>query len=619
MAGMLIGPHGLQLIKGVHEIEMMAEIGVIFLLFTIGLEVSLTQLLRIKKMIFLIGGAQVILTTGVAFLVFRMMDFEINIAFLWGMLISLSSTAIVMKILSDRDELSTPQGKISVGTLIFQDLVVVPMFLILPMLKSDANLSFGYLLEKIGLAFGLLIAILFVSKFFMPKIMYQLAKLRMRDGFLIGVLTIILGTAYLTHSLGLSFALGAFIAGLILAESEYNTQILSDIIPFKDVFNSIFFVSVGLLLNVNFVFEFPLLISEMTIGVILIKMTIIILLILSMRYPFRIALITSLGLAQVGEFSFILAQAAGNYNLFDETSYNVFLSSSIFTMIITPFLFMLSSHLGFATQQIPSFKKNKKNEKLRSLTNHVIIAGFGLNGRNLARVLRETGINYVVVEMNPDTVRNEKAKGENIIYGDISKVEVLKHANAASANMLVFSISDLPTTERAVKTVKMLNPKIYVLVRTRYVSEIDRLKTFGADSVIPEEFETSLEIFRNVLLKYHVPINVIMKQISLLRGESYKLLWGENMSASSLSHLDEILAENLTETYFVNEDNPNINVSIKEINLKARTGTTIITIIRNEKTIFNPSGNEKLQPHDTLVITGAHKAIDDAINILNGE
>ena len=529
LAGMLIGPHGLNLISEIREIEIMAEVGVIFLLFTIGLEVSLTQLIKMKSIMIFAGGAQVIFTILISYLIFIAFGVEPNLAILFGMLVSLSSTAIVLKLLADRDELSAPQGKLSIGILIFQDLMIVPMFLVLPMLQPDNDLSYDYILSKLGLAFGLLVVILLVSKFLMPKLMYQLAKLRMRDAFVIGILVIILGTAYLTHSLGLSFALGAFIAGLILAESDYHSQILADTLPFKDVFNSIFFVSVGLLLNVSFVIEYPIFILGLTLSSILIKAAIIIVIVLALKYPLRIAIITGLGLAQIGEFSIIIAQASNSYNLLTEYHYNIFLATSIFTMVLTPFLFKFSARVGFASQKLPTLKEIKEDKSLSKMSNHVIIAGFGLNGKNLARVLKETGISYIIVELNPDTVQREKANGEHIIYGDVSKAEILKHVKIDTANTLVFSISDPPTTKRAVRIAKQLNPELFVLVRTRYVSEINELKNIGADAVIPEEFETSLELFRKVLIKFHIPMNIIMQQISLLRQESYKMLRDNEM------------------------------------------------------------------------------------------
>jgi CPA2 family monovalent cation:H+ antiporter-2 len=274
--------------------------------------------------------------------------------------------------------------------------------------------------------------------------------------------------------------------------------------------------------------------------------------------------------------------------------------------------------IGFKSTDLEIEATNSLNEG-NKLQGHVIVAGYGLNGKNLTRVLKETGINYVVIELNPDTVRVEKKKGEKIIYGDVSKLDLLQQVNIKHANVLVFAISDPGTTRRALKLAKKLNPHIYTVVRTRYVNEIEELAKMGADVIIPEEFETSLEIFRKVLEKYHIPLNIIMKQVSLIRDESYKLLRKEEKEPTSFIHLDEILAAGLTETYFVNDDNLLIGKELSEINLRAETDATIIAIVRDGKTITNPSGKEKLLAHDTLVLTGAHASVDKAIWLLDGE
>lgn len=337
-----------------------------------------------------------------------------------------------------------------------------------------------------------------------------------------------------------------------------------------------------------------------------------------MKYPLRIAIISGIILAQVGEFSFILAQAGNSFNLIGGNYYNIFLASSIFTMILTPFIFKLAPYIGFKSSEL-KISKTEKSINCHKLNGHVIVAGYGLNGRNLTRVLKETGIQYVVIEMNPDTVRVEKEKGENIVFGDVSKYDLLNEVNIKKANVLVFAISDPGTTRRALKLAKKLNPHIYTVVRTRYVNEIEELAKLGADAIIPEEFETSLEIFRKVLEKYHIPLNIIMKQVAIIRNESYRLLRKEEKEPASFIHLDEILAAGLTETYFVNDDNPYAYKELSEINLRAETDATIIAIVRNGKTITNPSGKEKLLVHDTLVITGTHVSVDKAIWYLNGE
>jgi CPA2 family monovalent cation:H+ antiporter-2 len=618
IAGMLIGPYGFNLIKSVNQISVMAEIGVMLLMFTIGLEFSLSQLIRIKKFLLIAGGFQLLVTIVFSTIIFSVLGIEINQAIFFSLLVSLSSTAIVLKILSDKDELESPHGKISLGILIFQDLAIVPMFLLLPLLSGFGELSGGEVAVKILIAFGVLAGLLLLARFLMPLIVYQLANIRMREAFTIGVILLLLGTAYITHSFGLSFALGAFIAGLILSESDYNHQIVSDIIPFRDSFNSIFFVSIGLLLNIQFVLENVFLIGGLTLGILIVKTIVIVAIVYFMKYPLRIGILAGLGLAQIGEFSFVLAQAGLNFKLFSGDYYNGFLASTIFSMILTPLIIKLSPFIAGKTSALEKDKKHSENY-LENLHAHVIIAGFGLNGSNLARVLKETGIKYVVTELNPDTVKKEKAKGEKIIYGDISKEEVLKAVKIDKANIIVYAISDPAVTKMSLKLVKKLNPHIYALVRTRYVNEIDELKKLGADDVIPEEFETALQIFRKVLERYHIPLNVIMKQTTILREESYSFLRKEGMDISSFTHLDEILAQGLTETYYINDDNVHINKNLSEINLRALTEATIIAIVRDGKTISNPSAKEIIKASDTLVIYGTHLSVDQAIDILNAQ
>jgi len=615
VAGMVIGPYGFQLISDVDNIAVMAEMGVILLLFTIGLEVSLERLMKMKKFLFIAGGLQVALTTLVASIIFYLFGIPINKSVYLGFLVSLSSTAIVLKLFSDRNELEAPHGRIALGILIFQDLAIIPIFLLLPILGMTSEFSIEKVFLQIFTALGTIAIILVAARFIIPKILFHIAKLRLREVFTIGILLLLLGTAYLTHSVGLSLALGAFIAGLILAESEFSHQVEAEIIPLKDAFNSVFFVSVGLLLNIQFVLQNPIFILGLTLTVILIKVFIVILAIKSMKYPLRVAVAAGFSLAQIGEFSFVLMQAGMNFNLIGGDFYYSFLASSIFTMILTPFLFKMSPQISdtIGKYEPTSGKKNKIN-----LTGHVIIIGFGLNGRNLARVLNETGIKFVVVELNPDTVKSETAKGEKIIFGDSSREDILNRANIKKAVIIVFAISDPHTTRRSLLLAKKMNPDIYAIVRTRYTSEIESLITLGADEVIPEEFETSLQIFSKVLRKLHIPLNVIMKQVSLLRGESYSMMIKGDSSVHSLINLNEILAAGLTDTFFVVDDNIFIGKSLREINLRVKTSATIIAIVRDGKTITNPSGNEILNMHDTLVITGTHQAVDEAFAYLSG-
>lgn len=618
IAGMIIGPHGFKLINDSDSINAMAQMGVIALLFTIGLEISFKELARMKKFVFVAGTLQVVLTIIISALISMAIGLSTSLSIFIGMLISVSSTSVILTLLTQSNELDAPHGQIALSVSIFQDLAVVAMVLSLPLLAGQDDFRWTTTLYQLLFAFGAVGMIFVAAKFIIPYVMIHLARARMREVFTIGTILILLGTAYLTFSIGLSFALGAFIAGLILSESDYSSQIVSDILPFKDVFISLFFVSVGLLLNIQLVLAYPLPIILISIGIIGLKAIIVFFIILLIKYPVRIAVMSALMLAQIGEFAFVLAQEGNRAGIIDAEYYNAFLASSIFTMIMIPIMFKLAPVIGFKSSRLEPHKKRRDKEK-EKFSGHVVIAGYGLNGRNLTRVLKETGIKYIVVEMNPDTVREEKQKGERIIFGDISKIEILEDVCVDKANVLVFAISDPGTTRRSLSLAKQINPNIYTVVRTRYVNEIEELARLGADAIIPEEFETSLEIFRKVLQKYHIPLNIIMKQVAMIRNESYKLLRKDEKEPTSFIHLDEILAAGLTETYFVNDDNPFIGKELSEINLRAETDATIIAIVRDGETITNPSGKEKLLAHDTLVITGTHVSVDKAIWYLNGE
>lgn len=617
IAGIILGPSVLKIISNPDQIEVMAEIGVILLLFSVGLEVSLKELLDIKKIVLIGGGLQVLATILLSSIIIYVIGIPAKQAIFFGMLISLSSTVIVLKLLSDKGELDAPHGKFSVAISVFQDLAIVPMFLIVDLLGTSEKVSFGEVSIRLLTAFGAVAVIIFVAKYLSPHILYRLAKLRMKEIFTVGVLLLLLGTAYLTYSLGLSFALGAFIAGLIFSESEYSHQIIADTLPLRDAFNSLFFVSVGLLLNLTFVAENPFIVIASSLGVVILKAMIVFLIVIFLKYPVRIAVLVGIGLAQVGEFSFILGEYGFRLNLVPTELFNILISSTIITMILTPFLFKLAPRIAGKSGKIDQSKSKEK--LIEEVQNHVIIAGFGLNGRNLAHVLKEAGIKYVIIEMNPDTVKKEKLKGKNIIYGDIGNNEVLKTALVINAKILVIAISDRSTSRRAVKLAKQLNPNIYVIVRTRFMRDTNELVKLGADMVIPEEFETSIQIFRQVLEQYHIPLNVIMQQVNLLRGESYKYLRSEEGTEVAFTHIDELLSARLTDTFYINEENKFTGKTIGDLNLRKKTDATIIAIVRKGTTITTPTAKDILQLGDTIVITGTHKAVDDAFDLLSGK
>ncbi|MGC9045708.1 MAG: cation:proton antiporter [Thermodesulfovibrio sp.] len=574
IAGTIIGPHGMALIKEPQQVELIAEIGVILLMFTIGVEFSIPKLFSLKKEVFLFGSLQVLFTIIVVSIISQIvLNTALNLSLFYGFIVALSSTAIVMKLLSDRGELNSPHGKISLGILLFQDLCVVPLMLFTQMLSAEDGsfyMFFGIILK----AFIILTVIFLFSRIAVPFILHEVVKTRSRELFIIAIISICLGTAFFTSKLGLSLALGAFLAGVVISESEYSAQAVSDILPFKETFSGIFFISIGMLLNVTYITNNISELAFLVGGIFFSKALSIALIIYFFLRSLKICLTSALALSQIGEFSFILAFTGKIMGLLNENDYQNFIAASVITMLFTPLIIRYSpSAINYLISKEP-FKALEKTQKIKGKeivvrkSNHVIIIGFGLNGRNLARVLKETNIPYVILELNPDTVRKMKKKGEPIYYGDGTSPEILHKLGIHRAKILVIAISDPVSTRKIVQIAKTLNQKIHTIVRTRFITEIEELTKLGADEVIPEEFETSLEIFARVLHRFGVPRNQILQMIEKIRAEGYEILRLPDISKTR-SGIECIVFEGLEmDSFLVEKDSWLIGHSLKSLNLR---------------------------------------------------
>ncbi len=622
ITGILAGPNGFGIIREVHSVEVMAELGVILLLFTIGLEFSIGQLLEIKKTVLAGGALQVGLTTLIIALLIRQLGQPAGAAIFMGFLISLSSTAIVLKLVQDRAEIDSPYGRSTLGILIFQDIIIIPMVLFTPVL-ADSSSGLGdsplVLLGKVVL----ILAVVFIgAKWAAPVILYNIARQRSRELFLISIVTICMAVAWFTSSLGLSFSLGAFLAGLIISESEYSHQALGSILPFKDVFTSIFFVSIGMLLNVAIFMQQPLLIIFITLAVIMVKITVGTTAIIILGHPLRTAVLAGLALGQVGEFSFILSEVGMSYGLLNDYFYQIFIAVSVLTMALTPFLINLAPKIAEAFLRLPLPVKLKRGQVPETkdenspLNDHLVIIGYGVNGRNLARAAAAAGITYMIVEQNPDTVRQEKSKGEPIFFGDATQFEVLQHCNVRQARVVVIAISDPAATVRITDLVRRLSPTVHIIVRTRYVQEIKPLYSVGANDVIPQEFETSVEIFTLVLKKYLVPRKDIEDFIAEIRSDGYEML--RSMSRRSptfhdikLHHHDAEIANMVVE-----ENSCLVGKNLADINMRHKFGGSILLIQRGEKTLVNPGRDDVLEAGDQVVVFGSPAVVNDISDLL---
>ncbi|HNP18516.1 MAG TPA: cation:proton antiporter [Fulvivirga sp.] len=610
ITGVVAGPHGLSLVKASHEVEVLSEIGVILLLFIIGLEFSLKSLAAIKKAVFLGGSIQVLLTIGSAGLIAYLMDYSIVEATFIGFLFSLSSTAIVLNLLQSKGDINSPHGKVTLAVLIFQDIIVVPMMLLVPILAGKAdNISFTLL----ALVIKTLLVVAFViiaARYIFPKLLFEVAKTRSRELFILTIVVTCFAIAWLTSSIGLSLPLGAFIAGLIISESDYSHQATSQILPFREIFTSFFFVSIGMLLDLSFFFDHFMIIIGFTAVCFVLKGVIAAMAGLALKYPPRVAIMVGLALFQVGEFAFILSKVGIDNGLMDAITNQYFLSISILSMALTPFALLSSEKilkLFTKTQLSKGLAKfsywNKTTddlENLESITDHLIIIGYGINGRNMAMTAKNANIPYVIIEMNAETVKQEKAKGEPILFGDASSPFILEHVQIWKARVAVVAISDALTTKKIVTAIRGICQTVYIIVRTRYISEIPVNLSLGADDVISEEFETSIEIFTRVLNKYLVPEGQIEDLVRDIRVDNHKMLrprTGYEVSKLNIPNL------NIASVTVVKGSGVE-GKTLEGAAIRKNHGVNVVSIQRNGDFLTDLNGETLLLENDIIYIMG---------------
>ncbi len=540
--GILIGPHALGFVREVEVVQQLAEVGAILLLFAVGLELSLSRIVRMGRYVVQGGSIQMLATIAIVALVALAVGLPANHAVLWGAMVALSSTAIILKIYADRGELDSAHGRVVVAILLFQDLCVVPLMVLLPLLAGVQEGS-AAVLRAVGVTVLVTGGLIMAGRFIVPELLRRVTNLRNQEIFTLCVLAIGLGAAFLTSRFGLSLALGAFLAGLVVSESEYGLQALSDVLPFRDTFSGIFFTSIGMLLDVRFFAANALLVLAVAAGVIVLKSVAGYAVVRFVRRSTRSGIIAGLGLAQVGEFSFVLASVAATMGLLVGEEYQVFLGAAILTMLAAPFLvqgaaafadWMLRHRVAptmeFATREVRA---------AMPLNDHVIIIGYGLNGRNLSRALRAAGISYAIVDSNGQKVRDARLDREPIFFGDGARGEVLERIGIRRARMLVFAIASHQDEKRGIAVARHLNPAIHIVSRTRYVADMEELHSLGANEVVPEEFETSLEIFARVLRRYGVLERRIREQVEEARRDHYELL---RQRGTNLTRIDGYLA-----------------------------------------------------------------------------
>lgn len=604
LTGVLCGPTALGLVQNPHAVELLAEIGVVLLLFSIGLEMSGEELMRLKRPVFVGGTAQVVLTIGAFMGLGVLIGQTWQESMMYGFLASLSSTAIVLSRLQQKAQSESPQGRLDFSVLIFQDIAVVPMMLAIPILAGEGDTDIWGMLISAGRTLVILIGGWLLARHVVPRVMQLVLRTRSKELMLMTVLGLCFAIALGTASLGLSLALGAFLAGLLLSGSEYSLNVLEGILPFKDVFTSLFFISVGMLLDVDFLVHHLDKVFLFAALLILLKSALSLPPMLLVGYPLRVSILAAMSLAQIGEFSFVLASSAVNGGLMDDDAYQMFLAASIVTMILTPTVMEAAPKVAsFVSRYLHlPIDEEAAAPKDESLKDHLIIVGFGVGGKHLARTAREAGIPYVILEMNPDTVSRYGGK-EPIHGGDASKPLVLEHFGIRNARVIAVVISD-PSAVRAITAVaRKLNPKVHIVVRTRFLGEVDALRRLGANDVIPEDFETSIEVFSRVLGYYLVPRQTIERFVNSIRHEYYNMARQLRMTGMDLPSLaDEVLTGLEVVACKVEPGCALDGKRLTDTSLRRKYGVTVVGIRHAGQIIPSPGGDASLHGDDTVFL-----------------
>ncbi len=613
ITGVLAGPNGFALISGVHEIEILAEVGVILLLFTIGIEFSLKNLVKIRNTLLIGGGLQVFVTI-LLFALFTRANFfgahdsnTLPESIFMGFLIALSSTAIVLKLLQERGEFISPHGKTILGVLIFQDIVIVPMMLVLPFLAGMSGQQ-SPIWEIVVKVLAVILMVFIGAKYVVPKLLYLVAKTKSRELFLLTIIVIALAVAYSTYMAGLSLALGAFLAGLIVSESDYSQQAFGNVVPFLEVFTSFFFVSIGMLLDVEYLLSKPFLILAITLGVILVKSLVATGAALALGYPLRTSLLVGFTLAQVGEFSFILSRKGQEMGLISDNNYQLFLDVSVLTMAATPFIMSAAPRLADLLLRLPLPTRMKAGlrpglgeaDYVAGIKDHLIIIGYGINGRNVARAARFASIPYEIIDLNAETVRQEKKKGIPIFFGDATQQAVLDHASVIDAMVLVVTLPGSADVRRITQVARQMNPNLHIIIRSRFVTDLQDLFKLGADEVIPEEFETSVEIFTRVLAKYLVPHAEIEKLVAQVRSDGYEMFRSLSLKDDTYGKLAVNVPEITISSMHVCGKAAIEGKTLAQVAFEQKHKINLLAISRGNQSFSNPPPHFVLQENDIL-------------------
>ena len=530
LVGILFGPFALNLLPSTESGRHVAEFGIVFLMFSIGLEFSLPKLYAMRKTLFGLGGAQVLITLFVTMLLSWLAGFSLPTAFVVGGALTMSSTAIVSKVLMERVDLNSRHGRLSIGILLFQDLAVIPILVLIPALGAQT----GDLATTLGMSFIKSAVLLFILFKFGKGIINfwfgLVAKQRSRELFVLNVLTITLLLAAVTKVAGLSYALGAFVAGMLISETRYRYQVESDIAPFRDILLGLFFISVGMLLDFNYLLQHIGWVLMLLAGFILFKAVVIAVLVRAFGFETGVGIRTGIVLAQAGEFSFVILALGLEQKLIGGNELQLVLAATLLSMVFAALVIPYNGRI--ARKLVKSYTRNSSQvvEALdgvsKDLKNHVIICGYGRSGQYLGRFLKEENIPFIALDIDPTRVHDAAAAGQHVMYGDAGRRIVLEAAGGARAKALIVSYSDMRASMKVLHVAQEAYPDLPVIVRTYDETHMDEFRDAGATEVVPEVLEGSLMLASHALVLLGVPLNRVVKRIRSFREERYKMFKG---------------------------------------------------------------------------------------------
>ena len=621
LTGVLVGPKLMGIIKAPLEIELMAEIGVVLLLFMIGMEFSLNHLFKIRRRVFLGGFLQLSLTTLVTTLLVHFFNLNWKASLFIGFLTALSSTAVVLKILQDRSEITSNYGRTVLGILIFQDVVLVPLMLFTPFL-GGGEIDYGRQLFLLAGKSVFIIGFLYVgNRWIMPRLLHKIALTRNQELFMMIVLLICLSVALMTYQMGMPLAFGAFLAGLMISESEYSHDAFGNLITFRDTFTSFFFVSIGMLLDLSFVGEHFSVILIIVVLVVFVKMMIGALTAFLLGHTFKGTVLVGVALSQVGEFSFILAKQGKDFSIINDFYYQIFLAVAIITMSISPFVIRLGSTISGLLLRLPIPKWMieglfpLKQIEIPVLQNHLVLIGKDSRAQNLSKMAKHYHLPYVSIVFDPEIARQRQERGETVVYGDAFNLPILEKAYVPNAHIVVISIGKLDVLTVIINKVRQLNKHAAIVVRTRHIEDIEALYKIGATQVIPEEFETAIDLFERVMANFLLPRKEIDSAIDQIRNDHYGIFLEENGNArynisKDIPDVEIIPME-------IQKDAPIIGQTLLDSQLRQLYGITLVALKRDQKVIDRPKPSLVFCEGDVAYILGKTEQISKAAELFS--